>query len=400
MLIVGAGPAGLSAAVYLTSRGIPISIFEAEKSLPKNLRASTFHPPTLDLLEPYGATASLINQGLVASKFQYRDRSEGCLAEFDFGLISDETNHPYRVQCEQFKLNMYLEKWLKTQGVDDIYFNHTVSKLKQDDQGVTVYTETLEGGKSFSGKWLIGADGANSVVRKLCSIDFEGFTWEERFLVISTPYEYEKTISDLSFVNYFADPEQWFFLLKVPGLWRVMFPVQNNENEVSIFSKDQIEQRMQWVLATGQPFDISHTTLYKVHQRVANHYRKNRVFLVGDAAHINNPLGGMGMNGGIHDAFNLAEKLATVIHDNQSYKVLDSYEKQRRTIALDYVNKQSIKNKNNLEAKTIEDQKAFRSFLKTLMQNESKAKKYLMRVSMLESLRDAENKKLTNFQNN
>jgi len=179
-----------------------------------------------------------------------------------------------------------------------------------------------------------------------------------------------------------------------------MFPVQNNENEVSIFSKDQIQQRMQWVLATGQPFDISHTTLYKVHQRVANHYRKNRVFLVGDAAHINNPLGGMGMNGGIHDAFNLAEKLATVIHDNQSYKVLDSYEKQRRTIALDYVNKQSIKNKNNLEAKTIEDQKAFRSFLKTLMQNESKAKKYLMRVSMLESLRDAENKKLTNFQNN
>ena len=400
VLIVGAGPAGLSAAVYLTSRGIPISIFEAEKSLPKNLRASTFHPPTLDLLEPYGATASLINQGLVASKFQYRDRSEGCLAEFDFGLISDETNHPYRVQCEQFKLNMYLAKWLKNQGVDDIYFNHTVSKLKQDDQGVTVYTETLEGEKSFSGKWLIGADGANSVVRKLCSIDFEGFTWEERFLVVSTPYEYEKTINDLSFVNYFADPEQWFFLLKVPGLWRVMFPVQNNENEVSIFSKDQIQQRMQWVLATGQPFDILHTTLYKVHQRVANHYRKNRVFLVGDAAHINNPLGGMGMNGGIHDAFNLAEKLATVIHDNQSYKVLDSYEKQRRTIALDYVNKQSIKNKNNLESKTIEDQKAFRSFLKTLMQNESKAKKYLMRVSMLESIRDAENKKLTNFQNN
>ena len=100
----------------------------------------------------------------------------------------------------------------------------------------------------------------------------------------------------------------------------------------------------------------------------------------------------MGMNGGIHDAFNLAEKLSTVIHDNQSYKVLDSYEKQRRTIALDYVNKQSIKNKNNLEAKTTEDQKAFRSFLKTLMQHESKAKQYLMKVSMLESLRDVKNK--------
>ena len=108
VLIVGAGPVGLSAATYLTSRGIPVSIFETESSLPKNLRASTFHPSTLDLLEPFGASESLINQGIVAPKFQFRDRKNGCLAEFDFRLISDQTNHPYRVQCEQFKLNAYL----------------------------------------------------------------------------------------------------------------------------------------------------------------------------------------------------------------------------------------------------------------------------------------------------
>ena len=390
ILIVGAGPVGLSAAVYLTKRGIPVSIFESESSLPKNLRASTFHPSTLDLLEPYGATETLIRQGLIAQKFQYRSRQEGCLAEFDFGLISDETNHPYRVQCEQFKLNMYLIKWLQEHGVDDIYFNHKIVKLKQDCEGIKIYSKNPDGEKMFCGRWLIGADGANSIVRKISSIGFKGFTWKERFLVVSTSDDYEKGFKDLSFVNYFADPVQWFFLLKVPNLWRVMFPVRNDEKDSSIFSENKIEKRMQWVHPRKEKFNISHTTLYNVHQRVASHYRKGRVLLAGDAAHINNPLGGMGMNGGIHDAFNLAEKLAAVWHNDQPETFIDRYEKQRRKIALVYVNKLSIMNKKNLEANTPEDQKAFRSFLTDLMHNEVKAKEYLMKVSMLSSLRNSE----------
>ena len=387
ILIVGAGPVGLSAATYLTYRGIPVSIFEAESSLPKNLRASTFHPSTLDLLEPYGASESLINQGIVAPKFQFRDLKNGCLAEFDFGLISDETNHPYRVQCEQFKLNKYLESWLKEKGADHIKFDHKMTNLEQDAEGVKIYVKTPEGEKMFSGRWLIGADGANSVVRKLSSISFEGFTWKERFLVVSTKFKYEKALTDLSFVNYFADPVLWFFLLKVPGLWRVMFPIQNYEKSSSIFTKDQIEMKLRWVYPKGKDFDVFHTTLYNVHQRIASTYRKNRIFLVGDAAHINNPLGGMGMNGGIHDAFNLAEKLAAVWHNKQSEILLDFYEQERRTVALEYVNKKSIKNKKNLEAKSPEEQKAFRSFLMDLMQSDSKTKDYLMDVSMLSSLK-------------
>ena len=391
ILIVGAGPAGLSAAAYLTNRGIPVSIFETESSLPENLRASTFHPPTLDLLEPYGASKSLIMQGLVAPKFQYRDREKGCLAEFDFRLIADETNHPYRVQCEQFKLNIYLESWLQCMGADSIYFNHTITKLKQDDEGVTIFAKTPEGEKKFSGKWLIGADGANSIIRKLSSIRFEGFTWEEKFLVVSTKYEYEKALTNLSLVNYFADPEQWFFLLKVPNLWRVMFPIQNIEKDPLVFKKEEIEMQLKWVDPTGKNFEVSHTTLYNVHQKIASNYREGRVFLAGDAAHINNPLGGMGMNGGIHDAFNLAEKLAAVWHNEQPLTLLNVYEKQRRIVALEYVNKKSIKNKNNLEAKSPEDQEAFRSFLTDLMLSDTKAKDYLMDVSMLSSLRNVQN---------
>ena len=389
ILIAGAGPAGLSLAAYLTKANIPVCIFEAEASLPKNLRASTFHPPTLDFLEPFGASKVLIDEGLIAPTFQYRDRENGCLAEFDFDLISAETNHPFRVQCEQFKLNLHLLDWLSKQGVHDIYFNHKIKRVEQTGDEVAVIADTPNGEQSYNGNLLIGADGANSAVRQLSGINFEGFTWEDRFLVVSTAFDYKKYIEDLSFVNYYADPEQWFFLLKVPGLWRVMFPVQRDEKDVDIFNAESIENRMQWVQASSDTFEVAHKTLYNVHQRVATEYRKGRIFLIGDAAHINNPLGGMGMNGGIHDAFNLAEKITDFWHNRKSTSALDLYEKQRRPIALEYVNKQSIKNKQNLEAKTPEAQGQFREFLAELMEDKQRAREYMMRVSMISSLREA-----------
>ncbi|MFP6695989.1 MAG: NAD(P)/FAD-dependent oxidoreductase [Alphaproteobacteria bacterium] len=389
ILIAGAGPVGLSAAAYLTRAGIPVTIFEAEAQLPENLRASTFHPPTLDMLAPYGATKSLIDQGLVAPKFQFRGRDEGCLAEFDFSLLRDETAHPFRVQCEQFKLNHLLHAWLLAQGGAEIHFNHAITGLRQDDDGVTAEVMTPDGEESFDGRWLIGAEGANSVVRQALDIPFEGFTWDERFLVVSTPFDFATAMPDLTHVNYFADPAQWFFLLKVPGLWRTMFPTKASETEAEIFDPDRIEARMQWAHAKPGTYEHCHTTLYRVHQRVAKHYRRGRAFIAGDAAHINNPLGGMGMNGGIHDAFNLAEKLTAVWHGERPESHLALYEAQRRPIALDYVNTHTIRNKQNLEASTPEGQRAFRDFLAEVSADPNKTRDYLRRTAMIASLAEA-----------
>lgn len=390
VLIAGAGPVGLSAAAYLTQAGIPVTVFEAEDALPENLRASTFHPPTLDMLAPYGATQSLIEQGLVAPKFQFRDRANGCLAEFDFSILADDTAHPFRVQCEQFKLNFLLHDWIEAQGGADIRFAHAITGVRQDDDGVTALVKTPDGAEAFAGRWLVGAEGANSVVRQALNIPFEGFTWDERFLVVSTPYPFEVAMPDLSLVNYFADPEQWFFLLKVPGLWRAMFPTRPEETEDEIFDPDCIEARLQWAHATADTYERTHTTLYRVHQRVAERYREGRIFIAGDAAHINNPLGGMGMNGGIHDAFNLAEKMAKVWHSEGDDGLLDLYEKQRQPIALDYVNSQTIRNKQNLEARTFEARQGFRDFLAEVSDDPQKTHDYLLRTSMIASLRAAE----------
>ena len=389
MLIAGAGPAGLTAAAVLAEAGVDTIVLEAEPDLPRELRASTFHPPTLDILDRFGATEGLIAQGLIAPAFQYRGRGEGCLASFDFGLIGDLTNHPYRVQCEQFKLNQLLAEWLGKAGRTDIRFSHPVTAVEQDDKTVRVTCATPQGERMLSGGYLIGADGARGVARSALGIAFEGFTWPDNFLVVSTPFAFEKHFEDLDFVNYFADPEEWFFLLRVPGLWRCMFPTRPEETEAEIFDPERVQARLRRVLDRPAPFEITHTTLYRVHQRVAARYRAGRCFLAGDAAHINNPLGGMGMNGGIHDAVELAETLAAVIHDGRARALLDRYEARRRPIALDYVNRLTIRNKRNLETADPAEQAAFRAELKTAKSTRENERAFLKRVSMIQSLEDA-----------
>ena len=381
VLVAGAGPVGLAAANALADAGIGVTVLETEPRLPQNLRASTFQPPTLDLLDRFGATARLIEMGRIARKVQYRDRA-GWLAELDFGVLAADTHHPYRVQCEQYRLNEVLAARLR-----DVRFGAEVTGVEQDGDGVTV---TINGAEKLRCAWLVGADGGKSRVREALGIALEGFTWPERFLVASTAFDFAQAIPDLADVTYFADAEEWFFLLRVRDVWRAMFPVRADESEADILSDAGIERRMQRVHAKPQRYELAHRTVYSVHQRVAQTYRRGRVFLAGDAAHLNNPLGGMGMNGGIHDAFNLAEKLAAVIRGQKPEAELERYERQRRPVALEYVNRITIANKRNLEMADAEEQRRWRAELERAMAERHAEREYMLRLSMIASLRKYE----------
>ena len=381
VLIAGAGPVGLATARVLADAGIGVTVLETEPRLPENLRASTFQPPTLDMLERVGATARLIEMGRIARKVQYRDRA-GWIAALDFGALAADTRHPYRVQCEQYRLNQVLAA-----GLGDVRFGAQVTGVTQDEQGVTV---TIDGKDQLRGDWLIGADGGRSRVREAVGIALEGFTWPERFLVASTPFDFAQAIPGLADVSYFADPEEWFFLLRVRDVWRAMFPVRAEESEAEILSDATIERRLQRVHSKPARYEITHRTLYSVHQRVAQAYRRGRVFLAGDAAHLNNPLGGMGMNGGIHDAFNLADKLAAVVRGQKPEAELDAYERQRRPVALEYVNRITIANKRNLEMADAEEQRRWRAELAHAMSDRGAEREYMLKLSMIASLRKYE----------
>jgi 3-(3-hydroxy-phenyl)propionate hydroxylase len=384
VIIAGAGPVGLSVAAHMAEAGLPAIVLEAEPELPTNLRASTFHPPTLDMLERFGATEKLLAQGLIAPTFQYRDRQSGKLGEFDFGELSDLCRHPYRLQCEQYKLNFALLDYLRGRNSVEVRFGAEVADVVQSAGGVSV---ALTNGETIEGGWLVGADGARSAVRRALDIPFEGFTWPEAFLVVSTAFPFEDHFDGLCWVNYFADPEEWFFLLRAPEFWRVMFPTARDEPESEIFDPAKIQCRLNRVLPQAAPYEIAHTTLYRVHQRVAERYREGRAFLAGDAAHINNPLGGMSMNGGIHDAYNLAEKLVQVMRGAAGPDLLDQYETERRPVALAYVNEITIRNKRNLETADPAEQQAFRTMLRETMADPAKRRAFLLHASMLASLR-------------
>src|SRR5213075_1113615 len=216
--------------------GVDVTVLEAEARLPENLRASTFQPPTLDLLARFGATEKLIDMGRIARKVQYRDRA-GWVAELDFGVLAEDTQHPFRVQCEQYRLNQVLAA-----GLADVRFSCAVTDVVQDDKMVTV---TINGGEKLRAEWLIGADGGRSRAREAIGVRLEGFTWPERFLVASTPFDFAQVLPRLADVSYFADPEEWFFLLRVRDVWRAMFPTRAEESEAQILSDAAIEARLQ-----------------------------------------------------------------------------------------------------------------------------------------------------------
>lgn len=384
VFIAGAGPVGLAAAANLLRHGVPVTVLEAGADLNAESRASTFHPPTLDMLADLGVADSLIAQGLIAPQFQYRSKPSGIVSQFDFGVIADETAHPYRVQSEQSKLTRIFLEALRKDPNFTILFKSKVEDVTQDASSVQIAVERDGRRETHSGRWLIGADGASSNVRHSLGIEFEGFTWPERFLVVSTPFDFHSVIPGLVSVNYVADPERWHFLLKIPGLWRAMFPVRSDESDERALSPEFAQELMATVVPGIENYEIAHTTLYRVHQRVAKTFRSGRAFLAGDAAHINNPLGGMGMNGGIHDAMNLTARLVEVWHGSAPKSELDRYDRQRRLITKEHVEQQSIRNKRNLESSG-----DFVRELQEIAKDPERTRNYLLGVSMIGSLRRA-----------
>jgi 3-(3-hydroxy-phenyl)propionate hydroxylase len=391
VIIAGSGPAGSTLALYLARQGIPVLLLEKELELPVDLRASTFHPPSLEMLNELGVAAPMIARGLIVDRYQYRDRRSGEVAEFDMSVIADETLFPYRLQLEQYELTWIINRVLKDYACAEVRFGQEVVGFIQDATGVDVVVKTPTGTTTIRGSFLVGADGASSNVRKAAGINYSGFTYDEKFLVVSTDFPFEQVFDNLSWVNYVADPEEWCVILRTDKLWRVLWPTDPACDDEEMYLSDAfIQNRLQHLHGKEGDYDIGHRTLYHVHQRVAESYYQERVILVGDACHINNPLGGMGMNGGIHDAYNLAEKLTAVINDGADYaELVARYDRQRRELAVQFVQEHTINNKRLMESTDPEIQAKRQRDLMETAADPVKAKAFVMERAMINCLRES-----------
>jgi 3-(3-hydroxy-phenyl)propionate hydroxylase len=390
VIVVGAGPVGLVAATYLASEGIPVTVIEAQREIPDDLRASTFHPPTLDFLARFGITDTLLAQGLVCRYWQFRDRKQGAIATFDLATLGGDTQFPYRLQCEQWKLTRLLRAHLEASAEAEIVYGARAIDLQQNDGSVTLAVEREDGSReAMEARYLIGADGARSAIRKALDVGFDGMTIPEIFLSMSTHFQFHEAIPDLSNIAYISDPDEWLVLLRTPSLWRVLMPTDPDESEAEMMSPARIEERLQSIVPSESRYTIAHKTAYRVHERVVEQYVKGRVILAGDAAHLNNPLGGMGMNGGIHDAVNLAEKL-TAIWRGADSALLGRYERQRRKVALDTVQAQALRNRQIMNERDPAKRQAYYDDLRAAAEDPVRHHQYVMRSSMIQSLRDIE----------
>lgn len=387
VIVVGAGPVGTVAAYILAHSGIDVVLLEAGPDCAQDLRASTFHPPTLEMLDRFDITPRLIEAGLKAPVYHFRERKTGEVIEFDMSELADVTRYPFRIQCEQYHLSRMLAEGVATLPNAEVLFNHRVVGLDQDQTGVDLYTETPMSIRQLRADFVIAADGANSIVRKWLGTGFDGFTYPEKFLCFTTKEPLETHIENLCHVNYLSDPDEWMVLLRVPSLWRILVPADNKESDTDLLSETKKNDVFERLIGRGKESITEHRTIYRVHQRVAKKFVHQRVAIIGDSAHLNNPIGGFGMNSGIHDAFSLSEKLVDIFKlGKDADTLLARFERQRRTTTLDFIQAQTIRNMEYLSDGRTEEHSRRKQELLTIRDDPRLRREYLLRQSMIESI--------------
>jgi 3-(3-hydroxy-phenyl)propionate hydroxylase len=395
VMIVGAGPVGLITALVLAQQGIASRVIEAEPGLTIDLRAGTFHPPTLEMLDSIGVAAEMRTLGIVVRYWQSRDLQEGLVAEWDLDLLRADTPYPYRLHLEQHRLTPILLQHVLRSGLVDVVFGHRFEAQHSQDDHLEVHAQGPEGLVTWKTQWLIAADGGRSQVRKSANIDFAGYTWPERYSVLSTTFDF----ATLGYREnaYVSDPVQWSALFKMPdegpaGLWRMTLPVAPETPEDEALAGPYAQRAIRRITGAedSTTYPLVHQSIYSVHQRVAVRFRQGRVLLAGDAAHVNNPLGGFGLNSGIHDAISLGHALAQVVKGEEGEEALDRYNRQRQQANVTYVQELSVRNKKNLEEKDLALRTQRMQELRTVCADPIKAREFLLNSSMINSIRRAQ----------
>jgi 3-(3-hydroxy-phenyl)propionate hydroxylase len=395
VIVVGAGPVGLCLTLALAQAGIPVTIIEMmsdQSFLDQVPRAGSNHPSTLEFFDKIGLYQRLEPRGIIAPRFHYWDRQGGTLiAEFDHVHLAHDTKFPYVLQCERIKIIEEALQMAKSHPLVTVRMSTEFISFEQGSTGVRACVKNADGEvEGISGSYLASAEGARSVVRKNAGIEFEGFTYPERTLNIEVAYDFTK--HGYTERNYISDPVEYsnlFHWKGPPDRWRVHFPTDPNEDEENLTRPQAMQARLKGFLPIDGDFEICGWNLYAVHQRVAKKFRVGRAILVGDSAHVNSPIGGMGLNSGVHDAFNLADKLARILRGEADETELDRYERQRRQIAVKHTQAQTMRNKRLLEERDPTIRKRNHVELRRAAEDPELARQFLLRASLLESLREA-----------
>ncbi|MFK7958603.1 MAG: FAD-dependent oxidoreductase [Lysobacterales bacterium] len=384
VLIVGAGPVGLTAALALARAGITVRVVDSGEDIDRRMRASTFHPPTLDMLDQLGLGQDLISVGIKVPQWQMRQHESGQYVTFDLGLISDQTAHPYRLQVEQHRYCDLAVVALASYDVS-IEFGTGVASLKQDTGGVET---VLHNGNRISAGWVVGADGAASTVRQSLGLKYGGMTYTHSSVLVSTTFPFHEHLEGIKNVTYCWSERGPFSLLRLRQLWRAsLYP--GVEDLTVAAQESRVRDWLAYICPPARDASLMDIHPYRVHERCVEQFVVGRVLLAGDAAHLNPPSGGMGMNGGIHDAMNMADKLTRVIA-GEDPTLLKRYDRQRRHVVAKRVIPQASANRQRMATKDRPTQLKRLAQQQQMANDPAQCRAFLLRASMIDGLREAE----------
>ncbi|MXP42247.1 FAD-dependent oxidoreductase [Altererythrobacter soli] len=345
VIVVGAGPVGMLTALALAQAGARVTVIEQEREIVNSPRAAVYFPSTLVVLEELGLLQDLLAIG-------FTNRTFGTHVP-EFGYSSVVTMEPvegvaydYQLHAGQHEVAGVAMEHARKLGVE-VLFDHRLTAIGDGADGVTLTVQTPDGEKRLAAKWLVGADGARSTVRRLAGIAFEGHTWPERFVATNVRFDF----SQLGYqqANFVCDPVNMAVIAQLDrsGLWRCTY-MEDSALPLSSY-EERIHKRYEWFMRGSRDYEIVSSSPYMLHQRAAETLRKGHVLLAGDAAHATNPCGGLGLTSGVWTGMVLADILAAVLRGEEGESILDRYSDERRRVFWEVVSPAATENKRMLQ---------------------------------------------------
>jgi 3-(3-hydroxy-phenyl)propionate hydroxylase len=332
IIVVGAGPVGLTTALGLDFYRLPFLLFEDDAELSRDTKAGTILTRTLEAFRRYRVADEVLAKALRVDEIGDVERATNTARpSVQTALLSDDTRYPFVINMPQHHLEPILRAAIDARRPGALHLQHRLTAFRQRPDGVVASFETPEGPREVEGSYLLACDGGRSTVRAQLGVTVEGESSDVRCLLVDVKVDLDvANPRDYPYLAYFADPQEWMILVRQPHCWRFLYPLGPGVPEPTTA---EFRAKVIRFIGPVDEMEILNTIVYRIHHRIANEWRRDRVFLMGDAAHLITPMWALGLNTGILDAISLPWRLAWVARGWAGDGLLDGYAREQRPVA-------------------------------------------------------------------